>query len=273
MSTDQQLAITEHTPIEPSRSSPVVVLVHGSLDRAGSFARVTRRLRDLHTITYDRRGYHRSRHVVPVHTTVDGHIDDLVAIVDGRPAVVVGHSFGGTIALGAALRPDGPGSIVAVAAYEPPLPWLGPWAVRARSSPGAAQWPTDDPGAVAEVFFRRMVGDSSWDRLSEETKAARRADGAALAAEIAAIRSFDPPFDVTALTVPAVFGRGSASLPHHRDSVAWLAEHVPGADLVEIEGAGHGAHLTHPDAFAGFVRAAITRAGNAGGARGETASG
>ena len=147
-----------------------------------------------------------------------------------------------------------------MAAYEPPLPWLGPWAVRARPNSGVSQWPTDDPGVVAELFFRRMVGDSSWDRLPEETKAARRADGVALAAEIAAIRSADAPFDVTALTVPVVFGRGSASLPHHRQSVAWLADHVPGADLVEIEGAGHGAHLTHPDAFAGFVRAAIARA-------------
>ena len=260
MPADNQLSITEHTPAHPLPGGPVIVLVHGSLDRASSFARVTRRLDDVHTVTYDRRGYHRSRHVVPVHTTVDGHIDDLVAIVDGRPAVVVGHSFGGTVALGTALRSGGPGSILAVAAYEPPLPWLGPWAVRARPHSGVTQWPTDDPGVVAEQFFRRMVGDSSWDRLPEETKAARRADGVALAAEIAAIRPADAPFDVPALTVPAVFGRGSASLPHQRQSVAWLAEHVPGADLVEIEGAAHGAHLTHPDAFAGFVRAAIARA-------------
>ena len=44
-------------------------------------------------------------------------------------------------------------------------------------------------------------------------------------------------------------------LPRHRESVAWLVEHTPGAELVEIAGAGHGAHLTHPDAFAAMVRA------------------
>ena len=234
------------------------MLVHGSLDRAGSFARVIRRLDDVHTVAYDRRGYHRSRHVVPVHDTLDGHVGDLLAVIDGRPAVVVGHSYGGDIALGAALRPGGPGPILAVAAFEPPMPWLGTWATR----PNGARQPhrDDDPGLAAERFFRRMVGDSAWDRLPEATKEARRADGPALAAELAAIRVARPPFDVTRLAVPAVFGRGTESLPHHRDSADWLVAHVPGAELVEIEGAAHGAHLTHPDAFARFVRVAMARA-------------
>jgi pimeloyl-ACP methyl ester carboxylesterase len=113
---------------------------------------------------------------------------------------------------------------------------------------------------VAERFFRRMVGDAAWDRLPEETKDARRADGPALAAELAAIRVTEPPFDVTALAVPAVFGRGTESLPHHRASADWLLAHVPGSELVEITGAAHGAHLTHPDAFAQFVRSAVRRA-------------
>ncbi len=43
--------------------------------------------------------------------------------------------------------------------------------------------------------------------------------------------------------------------------MTWLVEHTPGAELFEIAGAGHGAHLTHPDAFAAFVRAAVARAG------------
>ena len=66
------------------------------------------------------------------------------------------------------------------------------------------------------------------------------------------------PFDVTALRVPVVFGRGGpTSAAHHRETVAWLASHVPGAVLDEIVGAGHGAHLTHPDAFARLVRVAV----------------
>ncbi len=91
--------------------------------------------------------------------------------------------------------------------------------------------------------------------------AARRADGPALAGELAAIRTGDAPFDAALLAVPAVYGRGTVSLPHQRASAEWLVEHSPDARLIEIEGAAHGAHLTHPDAFARFVRAAVQRAG------------
>ena len=42
---------------------PLVVLVHGSMDRSGSWVRVVRELRDVHTVRYDRRGYGRSRHL------------------------------------------------------------------------------------------------------------------------------------------------------------------------------------------------------------------
>jgi len=263
MPSDLPLSLTEHVPDRADTTAPLVVLVHGSLDRAGSFARVIRRLDDLHTVAYDRRGYHRSRHVVPVHETLAGHVDDLLSVIDGRPAVVVGHSYGGDIALDAAMRTGRSGHIRAVAAFEPPMPWLGLWATRpgtaARSRQPSRQH--DDPGQVAEGFFRRMVGDSAWDRLPEATKEARRADGAALAAEIAAIRVTEAPFDVTTLTVPAVFGRGTDSLPHHRASTDWLVANVAGSELIEIEGAAHGAHLTHPDAFARFVRATVGRAG------------
>jgi pimeloyl-ACP methyl ester carboxylesterase len=95
MPSDLRLSLTEHVPDRADADAPLVVLVHGSLDRAGSFARVIRRLADLHTVAYDRRGYHRSRHVVPVHDTLDGHVDDLLLVIDSRPAVVIGHSYGG----------------------------------------------------------------------------------------------------------------------------------------------------------------------------------
>ena len=256
------LAVTEHGPRALREGSPVVVLVHGSLDRSTSFARVVRRLDELHTVTYDRRGYHRSRHALPLHTTLDGHIDDLLAVIAGRPAVVVGHSYGGDVALGAALRHGGDPVIRAVVAYEPPMPWLGPWSRRPAGPPASAADP-EDPAGAAERFFRRMVGDAAWDRLPEAAKDERRADGPALEAELTAIRLPRAPFDVTTLAVPATFGRGERSASRHRDTVAWLAAHAPGGELVEIAGAGHGAHLTHPDAFASMVRSAVARAEDA----------
>jgi pimeloyl-ACP methyl ester carboxylesterase len=268
MGSSVELSVSEHVPDGASAADPLIVLVHGSLDRSTSFARVLRRLDDLHTLVYDRRGYHRSRGARPLNATLDGHIDDLLAVIGDRPAVVIGHSYGGDIALGAALRPREASSIGAVAAYEPPMPWLSVWPKRpAANAAGAPSTATTDPAgedddaAAAERFFRRMVGDAAWDRLPEAGRAARRADGPALAAELQAIRLTEPPFDVGALAVPAVFARGERSAPRHRQSVAWLVEHTPGAELIEFPGATHGAHLTHPDAFAAMARRALARAG------------
>jgi pimeloyl-ACP methyl ester carboxylesterase len=250
------LAVDEHVPSDPKPGDPVIVLIHGSLDRASSFARVIRRLPDFHTIAYDRRGYQRSRDLMPVADTLDIHIDDLFSVIGGRPAVVIGHSFGGTIALGAALHDERASTIEALAAFEPPLPWLpipGNQASRARKY-------DDDPAVATEQFFRRVVGNSAWDRLSEKAKNERRLDGPALLAEMRSIRRDEPPFDATQLAIPAVFGRGDRSAPRQRGGVQWLSEHVVGSEVIEFPGSGHGAHLSHPDAFAGLVRRTVERA-------------
>jgi len=225
-----------------------VILVHGSLDRGASFTRVVRRLPDLHVVTYDRRGYSRSRQAGQTATFID-HVADLVALAGAGPVVAIGHSYGGDIALGAALA--APGTVVAVGAYEPPMPWLDWWPRRSR--------PEDDPATFAEGFFRRMVGDTSWDRLTEQARAERRADGAALRAELTDLRGDEAPFDASALSVPAVFGRGECSIPRHRRAVGELHAAVAGSEIVEFDGAGHGAHLSHPGAFAQFVRRVLLR--------------
>lgn len=152
---------------------------------------------------------------------------------------------------------EAPSAVVAVGAYEPPLTWMPWWPRRSRS--GAEE----DPGYFAEGFFRRMVGDpEAWDRLSDHARAELRADGPALMAELTALRSSPAPFDVGALTVPAVFARGGASRWHHRQAVEELHRLVPGSELWEIPGAGHGAQLSHPAAFADFVRHVLGRSGH-----------
>jgi len=239
----------------PGASGPTAILVHGSLDRAASFARVVRRLPDLHVVTYDRRGYAHSRTVRPV-GVLDDHVADLLALVGDGPAVVVGHSYGGDVALGAALASPGP--VVGVGAYEPPLSWTEWWPRRARTADDA------EPARFAERFFRRMVGDGPWERAGEETRAERRADGPALVTELTSLRSSGPPFDVRQLRVPAVFGRGSESVWHHRRAVEELHAAVAGSELFEINGAGHGAHLSHPAGFAEFVRAVIRTSAGTG---------
>jgi pimeloyl-ACP methyl ester carboxylesterase len=232
---------------------PLVVLVHGSLDRSAAFARVVAAepLTGLHTLRYDRRGYGRSVDAGPP-AGLDDHVDDLLAVVDGRPAVVAGHSYGGLVALVASVR--APDVVRAVAAFEPPQPWVPWWP---GTSPGAAA-AAAAPADAAEAFMRRMVGDARWEALPERTREDRRREGTALAAELRSVRTAPtPPLDPADVRVPLVLGRGSRSAAHLRRSAAELARAVPHAVLVEIDGAEHGAHLSHPAAFAAWVRRAV----------------
>jgi pimeloyl-ACP methyl ester carboxylesterase len=247
--------VVHHHAEQAHAGRPLVVLVHGSLDRATTFARVVRRLQDLHVITYDRRGYNRSREAGGLARSdggrlpFDQHVDDLVELC-GRRSVVVGHSFGGDIALAAAgAAPD---RVAAVGAYEPPMPWADWWPRRS-----GREVSDEDPGARAEAFFRRVVGDESWNRLPRRSREERRADGPALVAELAALRSGGEPFDLRKLQVPVVLGRGESSVPHHVRAVEEMAGLVDGARVVVIAGASHGAHVSHPEEFASFVRLVV----------------
>jgi pimeloyl-ACP methyl ester carboxylesterase len=241
------LHVVDHPAQTADADAPLVVLVHGSLDRGTSFARVVRRLPDLHVVTYDRRGYNRSRQATPPARSLEDHIADLVAIVDGRRSVLIGHSYGGDVALGAAVAL--PGVVGAVGVYEPPLPWMDWWPRRT-----ARDTSVEDPASFAESFFRRVVSDEAWERLPEGARAERRADGPALLTEIFDIRRDRSPIDFAALTIPVVLGRGGKSIPHHRQAVDALLELLPQSEVLEFPGASHGAHLTQPDAFAAFVR-------------------
>ncbi|HWD55244.1 MAG TPA: alpha/beta hydrolase [Acidimicrobiales bacterium] len=243
-----------------------VVFVHGSLDRGESFRRVMRRLPDVTAVAYDRRGYQGSRGGGVV--DLGGHIEDLLAVMEEAragtgpgPLACVGHSLGGDVVIGAALAE--PSLFDAIGAFEPPMPWLG----FRRDGTGSAAGPrwgagvVDDPGEEAERFFSRMMSPGAWARLTDEGKAARRADGPALVADFRSLHAEGAPFDVTALSMPSVFGMGGpTSRPHHRRTVEWLGANVPGGVVYEIEGAQHGAHLSHPDHFAAMTRLVIERA-------------
>lgn len=240
---------------------PLVVLVHGTMDRGTSFRLVVRRLRDLHVLTYDRRGYARSRGAAPPRPSLDHQADDLLEIIGERPAVVVGHSLGGDVAVLAALRR--PDLIGAVGAYEPPMPWLPWWPAGSAGGDARRRADEGDPEGAAEWFMRRMVGDATWEALPERTRGERRSEGAALMADLTAVQN-EAPFDPADLRVPLVVGRGGNSLPHHSQSAGGLAEAVAGAELIEIAGAGHGAHVSHPEEFAALVRRVVERAAQVG---------
>lgn len=247
MTPPADLHVTDH-PGTGGGAAPLVVIVHGAMDRSASFGRVTRQLGDLHVVRYDRRGYGRSAGLEP--GTLADHVDDLLRVIDGRPATVFGHSIGGVIALRAAQL--APGLVRSVLAYEAPLPWVA-WWPSPRVDDGAG-----DPAEAAEAFMRRAIGDHFWQRLPARTRADRRAEGEALQADIASLRGA-APFDVAAVTCPVVVAAGADTTWWHTRAAQELAASLPEGELQLVAGAEHGVHLTHPTATADLVRQAVAR--------------
>jgi len=226
-----------------------VVLVHGAMDRNTSFAKVAELLAPRPIVRYDRRGYGRSQAAGPGDLAT--HVDDLLVILGSRPAVLVGHSFGGLVALGAAAA--APNLVPAVGTYEAPVPWVEWW-------PRREDLLAADPRGAAEQVMRSFIGDARWERVPARWKEARLAEGAAMAAEMSGLVPPDPPFDPSRLTMPVVVGCGSATGARARRGTDELAALLPTAARHVIPDAVHEAPVTDPPGYAAFVRATLRRA-------------
>jgi pimeloyl-ACP methyl ester carboxylesterase len=139
--------------------------------------------------------------------------------------------------------------------YEAPASWEPWWNGREAGS----GWERRDPADLAEGFMRQVIGDSIWDRLPDSTRLQRRSEGTTMMAEIAALGA-RRPFDPEAITVPVIVARGEPADPRHVRSSDTLATAIPGAELVLVEGADHGAHLSHPAEMAELMRRCLARA-------------
>ena len=241
-------------------SGPPIFIVHGAPDRSKNFAHVVHQLYDLPVTVYDRRGYGRSLTAAHVGDEVRGgfpvHADDLIALLDGQPHVVVGQSAGGTIAMLAATR--APELFVALGVWEPPMvPW--DWWMGTEAWERTMTWAEyGDPYQLGEDVNRSILGDERWESLRESTKALLRAEGVAFRADMASQRQ--PFMEVDELQVPFLVGRGTAAAdPRLHEAHRRLAERT-GAELFDGEGADHFAHTNHPETWAELVHRTVALA-------------
>ncbi|HEX5145128.1 MAG TPA: alpha/beta hydrolase [Mycobacterium sp.] len=166
-------------------ADPAVVMVHGLPGSVDDFDQVIARLPGRHVVAVDRPGFGWSRGGwLPFQQQLDV-LHDLVARLHLAPAVVVGHSYGGTAALGLAARfPDDVTSLVLAApaggdmradrlmiaqarivkATEKPVlgelfnMTVGNLVLRASAEMGARE--AFDPGRVAGDYVHRLLAVS-----------------------------------------------------------------------------------------------------------------
>lgn len=232
-----------------SHSSPVRLLtVHGAMDRGSSFRGLAKELAPLEVVIWDRAGYAHSIDVGPFN--VEDHLADLSAILDEKPAVVFGHSLGGTYALW--LASLGHPNLLAVSTFESPLPggaWWGEgWDVDpAEAARGLVS--TQRAGELAEAFLRRMITDDVWERLPERTKLLRRAEGQAFLRELGQLVSGRIGFDLGAIEVDVTAGISSRPSHHHRSGLNRLMASLEVTSYC-VADSHHSAHLNSPKALA-----------------------
>lgn len=241
---------------EGDLESPPVVLVHGVLDSSRSFTRLRRLMSNgTRVVSYDRRGYQRSRAAWRRAAGVEVHVEDLLNIIEGLDAheralglVVLGHSYGGVVALAAAQRR--PDLVAAVLAFEPPISWQPP---PRGLDVAPREWTVphldEDAARFGDRFARMMLGSPRYDRLGADIRAGLADDAVQATFELAELTSL-PAFDPTAITVPVIVARGELATHRHVACTDWLAGALPAGRLVVIEGASHAAHISHPKKLA-----------------------
>lgn len=239
---------------------PPILLLHATLASSGQLQSLAERLAERHTVlAVDRRGSGEARPpdgALAGPIDVGDHVSDLAAILSAegvRPVLVVGHSYGGCLALElAARRPD----LVAGAwVHEPPYAPVGPPAIRAAlvsvGERTAAAARTGGPGDAAETFLAAVAGPEAVAALSPGARERVRLGGRGALAD-ATLLGLDPD-GLARIACPVVISTGTASEAFYDVIADALLARIAGATRTTIEGAGHGAPMSHP----GPVAAAI----------------
>ncbi len=207
-------------------------------------------------IIYDRRGFGRSQRVDPdASLRLIDHVDDATALLDvlsAIPAVVIGRSTGGLIALDLARRvPDLVRALVLLEAAVFTLdPEATAWADGLRRK--VLQAASENPASAAEVVVREALGDGAWESFPAELQELFADGSPAVLAEIRG-RGLDLSEDPLVLSDEDLAGIAQPTLlVSAKDSPDILgrvndrlADALPNAEKVLVTG-GHLIHPAHP---------------------------
>ena len=228
-----------------------IVCIHGTSSssmvwRPQAIEELARRGR---TILYDRRGCTRSERPDPYETSVVQHAEDAAALLealDATPAIVLGRSYGGEVAIELALRH--PEAVRALALLEGAALTLDDeamaWAegLRRAVEDAAAR----DIDSVAETFLRPVLGDETWESFPEPLKTMFTENGPAIVAEMRGPWLEATVADLARIRVPTLLVAGKESPPAFRRITDRMAAAIPGSRVVLVEG-GHLIDPAHPD--------------------------
>ncbi|WP_457349090.1 alpha/beta fold hydrolase [Sphingomonas sp. UYP23] len=247
-------------------TGPGVVLVPGSCSTGAAWRPVVAHLHGVRAITTSLPGYggtaeRRTDADLSIAPAAEV-IEELIAQVGGA-VHLVGHSFGGSVALAVALRGTSP--LLSLTVFEAPAPGalIG---VAERAHLDAFTIMTDAYSAAYRAGEVDAIGQmidfygglGSWDAMPEPVRAYAVATTSVNLMDWQNAYRFVLDDGLAALAgLPVCVAVGSRSHPAAIRANRLVAERIPGAVFETITGASHFMTATHPEAVAKLIKRQI----------------
>jgi pimeloyl-ACP methyl ester carboxylesterase len=232
-------------------SGPAVVLLHGSASSRHQWRKLATQLAGRYRVLVpDLHGYGET----VLHDNSPPRLSDEIGIVRGladhigEPFHLVGHSFGGAIALGAArLVHD---QLASLTLFEPAsFHFL-------REAGDTEAWNEID----ADLFMGYWIGIPAWKSMPEERRAVIIAAMPKIAFEWRWITLVEDALARYArIDAPTLLLRGSQTRVPPRRVIDLLRNTLPNCRFEEIQGAGHMAPVSHPELVNAIIEAHLDR--------------
>jgi pimeloyl-ACP methyl ester carboxylesterase len=238
---------------------PGVVCLHANASTSGQWRSLLETLSPkFHVLAADSYGSGRSP---PWPTMREARLRDEVALLEpvfaraGDPFILVGHSYGGAIALIAALSQ--PHRVRALAVYEPTLfSLLDADSASPNDADGiknavigaTACLDAGDARGAAEQFIDYWMGKGAWASMPEARQEPVAKSVLSIPAWSHALLEEPTPLSAFRdLHLPVLYMKGSESPASSLGVARLLTPILPDVEVIEFEGLGHMAPVTHPE--------------------------
>jgi len=186
--------------------------------------------------------------------SVDAYAEWLVQthLLDGERVTLVGNSLGGAIAMTAALQaPERVAALVLIAS-----------GAKLRVHPDFfAQMEGDFSAAARAIARLQLAPDAPESRIARLVAAMERAGRAATLTDFRACDTFDLRDRLSEIQAPTLVISGTEDGMTPPKYSVFLQQHIPGARLDVLEGAGHVPQVEQPEQLARLISAFLAGLG------------
>lgn len=256
-------------------AGPDLVLIHGASgnSRDFTFDLVERLKGDFRVISFDRPGMGWSDSLPGTDISPLAQADALIQAAEAlgvQDPIVLGHSYGGAVAMSWALRAQ-PKALVIVSGATMPFPGeLGLWYSLTSSALGGATVvplitafaPENRVETALENIFAPQAAPEGYDAYIGAgltlRRRALRVNGRQVNNLKPHLLLMEPHYPRLTLPVEIIHGTADTTVPMKIHAVP-LSQRLPNAHLTVLDGVGHMPHHTNPDEIVAAIHRAARR--------------